>query len=140
MIPSPPARSANAPGGFSAYVHTRIDVVVDVVVELDDVVDVEVVGVEVVAGGVGSGALGSARSIEIAGNANGLGEQVLVPGASPFHSRVWLVTTPKKSRCAVHPEVVLAVSAPSNSPPVSNGFNDSPNSPLTVPVVPFPMT
>ena len=41
---------------------------------------------------------------------------------------------------AVHLDGVIAVKEPSNSPPVSRGFDPPLNSPSTVPVVPFPMT
>ena len=47
---------------------------------------------------------------------------------------------PEKSRDAVHPEGVFAVRLPSNSPPVSRGFDAPSNSPSTVPVVPLAMT
>jgi hypothetical protein len=103
-----------------------------VVVEMLDVVD----------GGVGNGALGSNRSIEMLENAvNGFGEHglLVVPTAPPVNTSVWLVIIPLNSLSAVHPDGMVAVSEPLKSPPVSSGFKDPPNSPVTVPVVPFPM-
>lgn len=117
--------------GLSSSSVTRASHETEVVVE--EVVDV-------VDGGVGSGALGSDRSIEVLANESGLGEQVLVPGAPPAQSKLCGPSVPENSRSAVHPDVVFAVSAPLNVPPVSSGFTAPPNSPVTVPVVPLPMT
>jgi hypothetical protein len=104
---------------------------------------VEVVDVEVlveVGGGVGSGdpGLDSSRSMRLAG-AIGLGEQVAVPGPVALNVRLWLPSGPVYGRSAVQPDVVFALSVPVNVPPVSRGFTAPPSSPVTVPVVPFPM-
>jgi len=126
-VPGPPALETVALVGLSENEHA-IDVVV--------VVRTDVVG----GGGVGSGALGSDRSIEMHANANVLGEHVLVPGGPPANVRALVVIAPEKSRSALHPAGVFAFRFPSNSPPVSSGFDAPPSSPSTVPIVPLPIT
>jgi hypothetical protein len=93
-----------------------------------------------VGGGVGRGALGFDSSISmLLAGAIGLGEHVAVPGPVAANVKLWFPSGPIYGRSAVQPDVVLALSVPVNVPPVSRGFTAPPSSPVTVPVVPFPM-
>jgi hypothetical protein len=104
-----------------------------------DVVVVELL--DDVGGGVGSGAPGSDSSmLTLLAGAIGLGEHVAVPGPVAAKVKPWFPSGPVYGRSAVQPLGVLAVSVPVNVPPVSRGFTAPPSSPVTVPVVAFPMT
>jgi hypothetical protein len=104
---------------------------------------VEVVDVEVlveVGGGVGRGAFGAFASMSmLLAEPIGCGEQVAVPGPVAVNVKLWFPSGPVYGRSPVQPDVVLALSVPVNVPPVSRGFTAPPSSPVTVPVVPFPM-